>query len=422
MTLFAAYCSLLALSFGLLVFMGAAQRRVRARPRLPAPPGAPAVSILKPLCGIDPSLEENLHTFFRLDYPRYEVILGAADSGDPALDVARRVAARYPGVPCRVLHGSRASGGNPKVANLSNLLGHARHGLIWISDSNTAVSPDHLSDMAARLTEPGVGLVSSPILAIPGRGWGAALEALQINAFVQGGVAALHRIPGGVCVVGKSMLIRRGDLARIGGFRFLSGFLAEDQVCGEEIAARGMRLGLGGPPVRNPLGDVGLAGFAGRHLRWARIRRRICPAGYAGELLLEPGVLALAGLAFLPAGTAAVAAGCAFLFRALLDAEAVRNAGAAESAATALLLSPVRSMVVAALWPLGLTGGPVRWRGRRIVIGPRTRIVRVDEGPMRPRVAPEARRRDDLVGAAATGRPATRAGLPLPPRAPAPVP
>ena len=65
------------------------------------------------------------------------------------------------------------------------------------------------------------------------------LQALQLNTFVLGGVAALHRLLGGVCVVGKSMLLRRATLEAIGGFALLARYLAEDQVCGEEVARRG---------------------------------------------------------------------------------------------------------------------------------------------------------------------------------------
>ncbi|MBK7090174.1 MAG: hypothetical protein IPH59_00380 [bacterium] len=65
--------------------------RRKRQPRL-----LPAISILKPLKGLDDQLEENLRSFFKLDYPNYEIIFGVADSDDPAVSVVRRLQAEFP--------------------------------------------------------------------------------------------------------------------------------------------------------------------------------------------------------------------------------------------------------------------------------------------------------------------------------------
>src|SRR5687767_11227475 len=85
-------------SLSVMVAMEFTKRRLIAR-RAPRIPGElPPVSILKPLRGADPGLETNLETSFRLDYPAFEIVLGAADADDPALAIAARVAARHPRV------------------------------------------------------------------------------------------------------------------------------------------------------------------------------------------------------------------------------------------------------------------------------------------------------------------------------------
>src|SRR5438477_3428051 len=44
----------------------------------------PPVSILKPLCGLDPHGYESLRSHCRQDYPEYEIIFGIATLDDPA--------------------------------------------------------------------------------------------------------------------------------------------------------------------------------------------------------------------------------------------------------------------------------------------------------------------------------------------------
>lgn len=67
----------------------------------------PPVSILRPLCGLDPNLDANLESAFVLEYPldRLEILLCVADSDDQAVSVAERVMARHPSVKARLLIG-----------------------------------------------------------------------------------------------------------------------------------------------------------------------------------------------------------------------------------------------------------------------------------------------------------------------------
>ena len=166
--------------------------------------------------------------------------------------------------------------------------------MLLISDSNVRVRPGYLAGIVAHLARPGVGLVSSPFRAAAAEGVGGALEALQLNTFVLGGVAALHRLLGGVCVVGKSMSPRqRATLEAIGGFAFLARYLAEDQVCGEEVARRGLAVAVSGHVIDNVLGRLSVRNAVSRHLALgAGPPWRISPAGYACELLLQPVFLA----------------------------------------------------------------------------------------------------------------------------------
>src|SRR6202161_1538936 len=63
----------------------------------------PPVSVLKPVHGLEPRLKENIESFFRQDYPTFEILFAADEADDPALEVVREVCARYPQIRTRVL-------------------------------------------------------------------------------------------------------------------------------------------------------------------------------------------------------------------------------------------------------------------------------------------------------------------------------
>lgn len=337
------------------------------------------MSILKPVKGLDAELEANLESVFRQNYPAFEVIIGAHSPDDPALELARRVAARFPQVPCVVMADPREVGPNPKVANLANLVRHARHPLLLISDSNVRVSPDYLADLVAHLQRPGVGLVSSPIRGCGAASLGGRVDALLLNTFVMGGVAALHSLFGGVCVVGKSMLLHRTTLHELGGFAFLAQFLAEDQVCGQEIARRGWGLALSSRPVDNVTGAASLRHVAARYLRWGKIRRRISPAGFAGEWLLNPVAVAALGAVALRTELAVAALGVAWVGSVLLATLAERGLGVHRGWAARGGLVALAELLAAAVWPVAMVARTVNWRGTTLRIGPRTRLLPLDD-------------------------------------------
>src|SRR5271167_4359899 len=56
----------------------------------------PAVTILKPLCGDEPLLEEALVSCFRQVYPEFQIVFGIQNPKDPALAVVRRLCKRFP--------------------------------------------------------------------------------------------------------------------------------------------------------------------------------------------------------------------------------------------------------------------------------------------------------------------------------------
>ena len=246
---------------------------VTRRPRK-LPDFTPPVTIFKPLKGVDEGLEENLRSFFRLDYPTYQLLFCVADADDPAIGVVRRLLAEFPARDAELIVGCPVFGLNPKVESLAAMDRRRKHDTILISDSNVLARPSYLRETACYLAEPGVGLVTNIFAGTGEAQLGAVLENLQLNGFIAGGVA-LAAILRATCVVGKSMLMPVRVLEAIGGFAGVRNLLAEDQVIGMRVRKAGYSIRLSHHVIENVNHARGFRWFLNRHSRWYKIRWRL---------------------------------------------------------------------------------------------------------------------------------------------------
>lgn len=134
------------------------------------------VSVLKPLCGLEPRLEHNLATFCRQTHPHYQLVFGVRDPNDPAIAVVQRLARRFPALDMQLVVDPRVHGSNLKVSNLINMMQAARHPWLVLADSDVAVAPDYLERVTLPLRDPGVGIVTclyhGQAEGASGRAWG----------------------------------------------------------------------------------------------------------------------------------------------------------------------------------------------------------------------------------------------------------
>src|SRR5262249_48924135 len=82
----------------------------------------PPVSILKPLCGMDPHAYESLRSHCVLDYPEFEIIFGVADPDDEIIPAVQRLIAEFPQVPIKLVQCPQRLGSNLKVSNLIQMV------------------------------------------------------------------------------------------------------------------------------------------------------------------------------------------------------------------------------------------------------------------------------------------------------------
>jgi len=342
-------------------------------------PGAlPPISVLKPLCGIDDDLWSNLESFAALDYPEYEVLLGARDRADPAWSLAEAAEARWPGRFRAVLQRGEA-GLNPKVNQLIGLAAASHHGVLLVSDSNVRAPAGYLRDVARHLSDPGVGLVTHPVAGAGEVTLGAALDNLHSAAGVGPATIAAKWLSGRDVVVGKSMAFRRRDLEMLGGFESVKDVLAEDYVLGVNVSRRlGKRVAIGSMAILNVNRNRRGRDFLSRYGRWCVMQRKIAGTPvYASQILLYPLPFAVAALASDPGAAALALALLAVGTKAVVDgvtAKALRGSGFGPQV---LFLSPMKDGMFVVAFLRAFLENTVEWRGNRLRVLPGSRLERV---------------------------------------------
>jgi ceramide glucosyltransferase len=333
----------------------------------------PPVTIFKPLKGLDEELDQNLRSFFQLDYPSYQLLFCVADADDPAIDVVRKLANEFPGQDTQLIVGCPAFGLNPKVESLAAMEPHRKHDVILISDSNVRARPSYLRETVCYLAEPGVGLVSNLFVGTGEVHPSAVLENLQLNGFIAGGVAAAS-VCGATCVVGKSMLMPVTALEAIGGLAAVRNVLAEDQVIGVRVRQAGYSIRLSHHVVENINRVRSFKWFLNRHSRWYKIRRQMALPAFIAEPAAN---LATVGLVWAFSGDSGIAwGGLLFLvgLGMIRDSIQTRRLRGTYPKLRHLLYSPVKDILLLPVWLDAIVNRRVHWRGHRFLIGRMTRL------------------------------------------------
>jgi ceramide glucosyltransferase len=338
-----------------------------------SPARRPFVSILKPVCGLDDELEENLQSFARLEGIEYEVLVSAEEWSDPALAVVRRVMTEYPDAPFRIVvdPGSRAGVVNRKVERLIAAAAVARGEVFFISDSNARVTSRDITETVAAFADPRVGCVSNLFTGAGAATSGAVIESLHLLSFVAPG-AALAAAAGTPCVVGKSMAITREVHDAIGGFSRFRRVLAEDQAIGLAVRDAGYEVRLSPVVVRNVVVRRSLRRAVDRQIRWNKIRFAFSHPLYAAELLLNPLPFALLAAAF--DARLVLVPVCVVVAR-VLQVGILNRTLRAGVGSRELLLVPLLDVVMLYAWFAALLSNRVTWRGYEARIGRNTEMI-----------------------------------------------
>jgi ceramide glucosyltransferase len=271
------------IAYGLLALLGAKafQRDSKKRGTTGF---APAVSILKPVKGIDPRMYAGFVSHCKQHYAgNIELLFGVRSLEDAAVADVARLRVEHPEINVRLVECPLSMGTNGKVSSLAQMLPHASFEHIVVNDSDIAVSPDYLANVMAPFADDAVGLVTVPYIGLAEGTLWSKLEALGISTDFMPGVLTARKLEGGIRFgLGSTLATTKTALAAIGGFESLVDQLADDYELGVRIAKAGYRVELANEVVATTVPAYSLRGFCEHQLRWARGTRDSRRAGYIG--------------------------------------------------------------------------------------------------------------------------------------------
>jgi ceramide glucosyltransferase len=344
----------------------------------------PRATILKPVHGLEPRLEENLESFFQQDYPDFEIIFGARAADDAALAIAEKLRRRYPNVKYQIVLSGPPGWPSAKVYSLEKMIAVAESNYLVITDSDVAVAPGFLRNVVAPLLQPEVGLVTCPYRGVPVGGLWSRLEALGMSVEMFSGVVVADMMEGMRFALGPAMAIRHDVLAKIGGIAATKDYYADDFVLGNMTWAAGYKVVLSHEVVDHIVLTESFLPTFKHQLRWMKSTRYSRPKGHVGSGLTYAmpfgimGFLSAAALGEVKLGAALLAA--AIVNRVVQSIVVGWGVVRDKDALRYCWLYPVRDLLGFCLWAGSFTSREFVWGGEKYLFGKDGLIIPLHRG------------------------------------------
>ena len=324
----------------------------------------PAVTILKPLCGSEENLYQNLASFCQQNYGTYQIVFAVRESSDPSIEVVKKLIHDYPEIDITLVVDERIIGYNLKISNLANAVTNAKYETLIIADSDIRVQPDYIARVVQPLVNPEVGVVTCLYRSLA-YNWLSIFEALGSSSRFHGGVFVARKLQGMNFTFGATIVIRAKVLESIGGFKAIADYLADDYQLGNLSVKAGYKVVLSDYITEHQLNTTNLREFINRQLRWNRCIWAGDPWGYVG-LILTYGTL-ISSLFWLISGTSSLGTiilvstwSLRLLMAWVIGVCCIKD----QAVSQGFWLLPLHDLVSFGLWCYGFFGRTVRWRGQ----------------------------------------------------------
>jgi ceramide glucosyltransferase len=345
--------------------------KLRGSGLITAPATSPAVTLLKPLCGAEERLYENLRSFFLQNYREFQIVFGVRDAADPAIAIVERLVKEFPNVPTKLVINAQQHGSNRKVSNLINMLPYARNDVLAIVDSDAHVDETYLEKITAALAQDGVGLVTCTYRSVPAQGLWSRLGAMYINDWYIPSVLLAWLFGHRGFASGQTLCLRRDTLEAIGGLLPIANHLADDYELGERVRQMGLHAVLSDYVTRTEHYEPTLDHLLGHEIRWMRTIRALRPQGFRFLFVSFSLPLALLG-ALLLLSVPSLGMLSLMLFAVTVTARlsiyAAARWGDERLNLADLWLVPTRDLLLLWVWWRALRTSRVIWRGHEFSV------------------------------------------------------
>ena len=325
---------------------------------------APAVSLLKPVRGVDFGSYENFASFCTQEYAEYEILFGVVDDTDPAVPLIQRLMTDFPQRRIRLFIGAERIGANRKVNMLARLAREAQHEILVLTDGDIRVARNYLREVVAPFADRRVGAVTSFYCGIAEKNLGAEMEAIGAASDFFAGVLMANWIEGITFALGASIVTTKEWVAKIGGFAAIANMLADDYELGHRIAKAGGTIVLSREAVWTMYPAQTARGFWQHQVRWARTVRLCRPLSFAGLIFTHGLPWALLAALIAPAPWIGAAYLAAYLVLRLTMAWTVGVWGVGDDVVRRKLwLVPLRDALYFVVWLASFASNRIHWSG-----------------------------------------------------------
>jgi ceramide glucosyltransferase len=341
---------------------------------------------MKPVKNADENFEENLKSFYQLDYPDYEMVFGVETEDCEDVKRIRKVAAEFPQIKTTIVFTGTDKELNPKVDNLMKMEEFTKGTHYWIADANVRVKPGTLKKLMSEYVRYDSKIVFSPIRGAGSRTLASLAENMHLSYTVSGLIINAWVLAGRQITVGKSMLIEKETLVEnFGGFSYFLKYLAEDYVLGRKYEKRKLKITTNYTWITNINSTSTIKSFYSRIARWAGLRHNMDFKWFMAEIVLLNPVIWLIPIIF--SGNSILFSAGITVILAKMGAELINliymNRKSWECLKLCFYFPAaffLKEFVIFFTYLAPFFSRKVNWRGRKIRIG-KNSIINYEESP-----------------------------------------